>query len=110
MPTQVWLQVSLRRELSDVVASWKVNFEPNQVDFLDANGQRVYSVALGDLTASTISDRRVVEPINGSLIQHLAARNGDYQYLRARATTKADVGLGNLSYGLYNWQTTPGEV
>lgn len=96
MPTQVWLQVSLRRELNDVVAAWKVDFEPNQVDFLDANGQRVYCVALGDLTASTISDRRVVEPINGSLIQHLAARNGDYQYLRARATTKADVGLGNL--------------
>lgn len=96
MPTQVWLQVSLRRELNDVVAAWKVAFEPNQVDFLDGNGQRVYCIALGDLTSAAISDRRVVEPINGSLIQHLAARNGDYQYLRARATTKADVDLGNL--------------
>ena len=96
MPTQVWLQVSLRRELNDVVAVWKVAFEPNQVDFLDGNGQRVYCIALGDLTAAAISDRRVVEPINGSLIQHLAARSGDYQYLRARATTKADVGLGNI--------------
>ncbi|NWD24862.1 phage tail protein [Pseudomonas yamanorum] len=96
MPTQVWLQVSLRRELNDVVAAWKVAFEPNQVDFLDGNGQRVYCIALADLTTAAISDRRVVEPINGSLIQHLAARNGDYQYLRARATTKADVGLGNL--------------
>ncbi|MHA6572758.1 phage tail-collar fiber domain-containing protein [Pseudomonas yamanorum] len=96
MPTQVWLQVSLRRELNDVVAAWKVAFEPNQVDFLDGNGQRVYCIALGDLTAAAISDRRVVEPINGSLIQHLAARNGDYQYLRARATTKEDVELGNV--------------
>lgn len=96
MPTQVWLQVSLRRELNDVVAAWKVAFEPNQVDFLDGNGQRVYCIALADLTTAAISDRRVVEPINGSLIQHLAARNGDYQYLRARATTKADVGLGNI--------------
>jgi microcystin-dependent protein len=96
MPTQVWLQVSLRRELNDVVANWKVAFEPNQVDFLDGNGQRFYCIALGDLTAAAINDRRVVEPINGSLIQHLAARNGDYQYLRARATTKDDVGLGNL--------------
>lgn len=96
MPTQAWLQVSLRRELNDVVAAWKVTFEPNQVDFLDGNGQRVYCIALGDLTAAAITDRRVVEPINGSLIQHLAARNGDYQHLRARATTKDDVGLSNL--------------
>jgi hypothetical protein len=96
LPTPVWLHVSLRRELNDVVASWRVGFDANPVDYVDAAGTQHYCVPLADLTTSTITDARVVEPIAGPLIQHLAARVGDYPQLRARATTKADVGLGNL--------------
>ena len=49
------------------------------------------------LSSTEITDlRSTVEPITGALIQHLAARSGDYPDLRARATTKDDVDLGNL--------------
>lgn len=106
IPTQSWLQVSLRRELNDVVASWKVVFAPDQVDYVTSDGVQVYCVPLADLTASAVSDRRTVEAINEPLIQHLAARNGDYQNLRARATTKGDVGLGNLPNAISDDDTT----
>jgi hypothetical protein len=54
-------------------------------------------VAIADLTnANTITDRRQVEPIDGPLVSYFAARVGDYPNLRARATTKDDVDLGNL--------------
>lgn len=106
IPTQSWLQVSLRRELNDVVASWKVVFAPDQVDYVTSDGAQVYCVPLADLTASAVSDRRTVEAINGPLIQHLAARNGDYQNLRARATTKGDVGLSNLPNAISDDDTT----
>ncbi|MDI2594348.1 phage tail protein [Pseudomonas sp. 681] len=110
MPTQAWLQVALRRELNDVVAAWKVVFEPDLTDQVDTNGVWAYRVALADLTAASITDRRTVEPINGPLIQHFAARNGDYSLLRARATTKGDVGLGNLPNALSDDDSTDSSV
>ncbi len=96
-PTTAWLDVSLQRELSDVVASWKIVFSADRPDYADSLGVRHYCVPIADLPSSnSITDRRVVEPIDGPLVAHFAARTGDYEYLRARATTKGDVGLGNL--------------
>jgi microcystin-dependent protein len=106
LPTQAWLQVSLRRELNDVVAAWKVVFDTNPSDQVDTNGAWIYHAALADLTSATVTDRRSVEPINGPLIQHFAARNGDYPMLRARSTTKGDVGLGNLPNALSDDDST----
>lgn len=106
LPTPAWLQVSLRRELNDVVAAWKVVFETTPIDQVDTNGAWTYYVALADLTAATITDRRLAEPINGPLVQHFAARNGDYPLLRARSTTKGDVGLGNLPNALSDDDST----
>lgn len=101
LPITAWLNVSLRRQLSDVVASWTVVFEPDQVDYLDTDGTWHYCVPLAQLaTYGDIADLRTVEPVNGPLIQYFAARNGDYAGLRARATTKQDVGLGNLPNAL----------
>lgn len=96
-PTTAWLDVSLQRELSDVVASWQVVFAADKADYTDSAGAKHYCVAIADFpTAATVTDRRSVEPIGGPLVAHFAARVGDYPNLRARATTKGDVGLGNL--------------
>lgn len=93
---KVWLDVCLERQLNDRVASWKVVYG-DQADYTDAAGARHYRVPIADFISSTIfTDLRTAEPIPGALIQYLAARNGDYEQLRARGTTKEDVDLGNL--------------
>lgn len=93
---KVWLDVCLERQLNDRVTKWKLVYG-NQVDYTDAAGERHYCVPVADFVSSAnIIDLRTVEPIPGPLIQYLAARTGDYSQLRARATTKEDVGLGNL--------------
>ncbi|WP_422402818.1 phage tail protein [Pseudomonas sp. GZD-209] len=97
LPTTAWLDVALQRELSDVVASWSVVFGTGLADRTDSAGVRHYLVPIADLvSAASLLDRRPVEAIDGPLVQHFAARTGDYEQLRARATTKEDVDLGNL--------------
>lgn len=106
VPTTVWLDVALERQLSDVVARWSVVCAANKADYTDSAGTRHYCIPLADLTASAIIDRRSVEPINSSLLQYLAAREGDYKYLRARATTKDDVGLDKIPNALSDEDTS----
>ncbi|WP_443190156.1 phage tail-collar fiber domain-containing protein [Pseudomonas indica] len=97
LPTTAWLDVALQRELNDVVTSAQVVWGTGKTDYTDSVGVRHYLVPLADLVNSTtITDRRTVEPISSPLIQQFAFRSGDYPNLRARATTKDDVGLGNL--------------
>lgn len=96
LPAKAWLDVVLQRELSDVVGSWTVVFGADKADYIDALGLKHYCVAIADLAASGVTDRRPVEAINGPLVQQFALRTGDYEQLRARATTKGDVGLGKL--------------
>lgn len=97
LPATAWLDVALQRELSDVVATWSVVWGAGKADYLDSAGAQHYCVPIADLVnANTITDRRPVENIAGPLVSHFAARVGDYAGLRARATTKEDVGLGNL--------------
>lgn len=96
-PTTAWLDVALQRELNDVVASWSVVWGAGKVDYVDSAGVQHYCVAIADLpNSNTITDSRPVENIAGPLVTHFAARVGDYAGLRARSTTKNDVGLGNL--------------
>ncbi|WP_331695234.1 phage tail protein [Pseudomonas sp. ZY71] len=93
---KVWLDVCLERQLNDRVAAWKVVFG-EQADYTDAAGVRHYCVPIADfISPSNIVDLRDAEPVGGALIKYLASRTGDYPLLRARATTKEDVGLGNL--------------
>lgn len=93
---KVWLDVCLERQLNDRVAVWKVVFG-EQADYTDAAGVRHYCVPIADfISPSNIVDLRDAEPVGGALIKYLASRTGDYPQLRARSTTKADVGLGNL--------------
>ncbi|WP_257111380.1 phage tail protein [Pseudomonas ficuserectae] len=98
VPTKAWLDVVLQRELSDVVASFKVVFgQEAKVDYTDSASARHYLVPLADITGtSSLVDLRPIEAIDSELMKHFAARVGDYPKLRARATTKDDVGLGNL--------------
>lgn len=100
LPAQVWIDVMLQRELSDVVARFSVVFGANQVDYIDVLGKPHYCVPIANVTAATLVDRRAVEPVNGPLVQQFAFRTGDYAGLRARATTKDDVGLGKLPNAL----------
>lgn len=97
LPAQAWLDVTLRRQGSDVTAQWTVVFGSNKTDYLDGTGNQHYLVELANVSAiGDITDMRLWQPINGALVEHFAARVGDYQNLRARATTKDDVDLGNL--------------
>ncbi|VVO92648.1 hypothetical protein PS870_02400 [Pseudomonas fluorescens] len=96
-PVKAWLDVALQRELNDVVTHWQVVFAADKADYTDSAGVRHYCVVIADLpNANTVIDLRSVEPISGPLVSHFAARIGDYPDLRARSTTKTDVGLSNL--------------
>lgn len=103
---KVCLDVCLERQFNDRVAAWKVVFG-EQADYTDAAGVRHYCVPLADFVSPTnIVDLRDAEPVGGALIKYLASRTGDYPQLRARATTKADVGLGNLPNAISDDPTT----
>ncbi|MDP9709848.1 UNVERIFIED_ORG: microcystin-dependent protein [Pseudomonas fluorescens] len=92
----ITLDVCLERQLNDRVATWKVVYG-EKGDYTDAAGVRHYCVPLAYYASATeIYDARPAEPIAGALMQHFAARDGDYANLRARGTTKEDVELGNL--------------
>ena len=97
LPVKAWLDVALAREGSDAVAVWKVVFGAVKTDYVDSNGTAHYLVELARVdTSETITDLRQSEPITGALVKQFALRNGDYENLRARATTKEDVDLGEL--------------
>lgn len=97
LPVKAWLDLALVREGSDTVATWKVVFGEAKADYTDSNGTAHYVVELASVNASgAITDLRQSEPITGPLVKQFALRNGDYENLRARATTKDDVELGNL--------------
>lgn len=97
LPAKAWLDVALVREGSDTVAAWKVTFGEAKTDYVDSNGTAYYVVELASVAVTgEITDLRQSEPITGALVKQFALRNGDYSNLRARATTKGDVGLGNL--------------
>ena len=97
LPAKAWLDVALAREGSDTVAVWKVVFGEANADYADSNGTAHYVVELASVAVSGgITDQRQSEPITDALVKQFALRNGDYENLRARATTKDDVELGNL--------------
>lgn len=97
LPVKAWLDVALAREGSDAVAAWKVVFGATKTDYVDSNGTAHYLVELAQVSVSEdIVDLRQSEPITGALVKQFALRNGDYENLRARATTKDDVDLGEL--------------
>jgi microcystin-dependent protein len=97
LPVKAWLDVALAREGSDSVAAWKVVFGAAKTDYVDSNGTAHYLVELAQVSMSEdIMDLRQSEPITGALVKQFALRNGDYENLRARATTKDDVDLGEL--------------
>lgn len=97
LPTRAWLDVALQREMNDAQATWVVKWGEGLTDYEDSAGVQHYCVPFGTLDDSkSTSDERQSEPIDGPLLQYLAARNGDYSTLRARATTKEDVELDQL--------------
>ena len=97
LPAKAWLDVALAREASDVVAKWNVVFGEAVMDYADSDGTPHYVVELASVSASgEITDLRQTEPLTGALVKQFALRTGDYENLRARATTKEDVDLGEL--------------
>ncbi len=97
IPNTAWLDVALERQLNDAVGVFKVVFGSALSDYTDSAGTRHFLTPLASLPSSTvITDLRAMEPISSSLVKHFAAQNGDYPKLRARATTKADVGLDQI--------------
>jgi hypothetical protein len=69
IPTTAWVDVSLQRELSDVVASWNIAWGPGKTDYVDSAGVQHYLVPIAELPSSTvINDLRPVEAINSTLL------------------------------------------
>jgi len=97
LPTQAFMDVALVRQENSVGVQWSVAWGENLTDYRDIAGIRHYLIPLAHLPDSaSVVDLRDIEPISGPLVRQLAFRNGDYEELRARATTKEDVGLGKL--------------
>jgi microcystin-dependent protein len=97
LPSKVWLDVALVRQESSASVGFQIEWGDTLSDYIDSAGVQHYLIPLADLPDSVIvTDLRNVEPISGPLVQHFAAKVGDYEKLRARATTKADVGLDQL--------------
>ncbi|MGY2137769.1 phage tail-collar fiber domain-containing protein [Pseudomonas reactans] len=96
-PINVWLDVSLQRQLNDVVVIYQVAYASVRPDYVDSNGVTHYNVLLAEFTnANTLVDRRIVIETSGALLADFALKKGDYPELRARGTKKDDVGLGNI--------------
>lgn len=97
VPSKVWIDVCLHREGSDVVASFEMAYSGSHEDYVDTAGRAHYCVPIASIESTNkITDLRTTRPIVGPLVDFWAAQNGDYEHLRARATTKADVGLDQL--------------
>ena len=93
-PTKAWLNVTMRLEENAVRAHFSLDWGQDLKPYLEAGVQH-YPVPLADLPdAQNIIDLRKV--VSEPLVQHFCAREGDYLGLRARATTKTDVGLDKL--------------
>ncbi|MEB0090079.1 phage tail protein [Pseudomonas sp. CCI4.2] len=93
-----WLDVTLGRELNDRVARWTLIYSQDKFDdYVDADGIAHFCVEIamvqGDIAPQ---DTRTYEPFESAVIRHYAARKGDYPELRARGTTKDDVGLDQI--------------
>ncbi len=97
LPATAWLEVSLQRQGSDLVTVKSVVFGTTKTSYTDSAGATRYYAPLAEISsAGVVADKRVVQGITDSLIESIVLRSGDYAGLRARATTKEDVGLGNL--------------
>ncbi|MFL6968464.1 phage tail protein [Pseudomonas alvandae] len=96
-PTKAWLDVALERQENSAGVAWSVQWGSPRTDYVDSAGVQHYLIALADLTTATeITDLRETVPIDRPLVQYFASHNGDYPDLRARGTTKQDVGLDQL--------------
>ncbi|MFY1030675.1 phage tail protein [Pseudomonas asiatica] len=96
MPTTVWLRVALRRQLSDVVASWSVTYGDLEADYTDSDGAAVYAVAIASLTSSKITDLRLAEPISAALVKHFARQ----AWVQAELDKKVNKGTTLADYGI----------
>lgn len=72
LPTTAWADVSLQRELSDVVASWNIAWGAGKTDYVDSAGVQHYLVQIAELPSSTvINDLRSVEAIDSTLLDFI---------------------------------------
>lgn len=98
-PAKAWLDVSLERQLSDVVARWEVRFGAALTDFTDSAGVRHFCVPLADLPDSnSVADLRQAEPISDSLVKHFAGKKwvqGELDKKANKGTTLEDYGINN---------------
>lgn len=96
-PIDAYLDVALLRHANSAGVQWSVVWGESLTDYQDPAGTHHYLIPLAHLPDSaTLTDLRTAEPVSEALVKHFAARQGDYEQLRARATTKEDVGLGKL--------------
>ena len=98
-PAKAWVDVSLERQLSDVVARWEVRFGAALADFTDSAGVRHFCVPLADLPDSnTVADLRQAEPISDSLVKHFASK----KWVQDELDKKANKGTKLEHYGITN--------
>lgn len=96
-PAKAWLDVSLERQLSDVLARWEVRFGAALADFTDSAGVRHFCVPLADLPDSnSVADLRQAEPISDSLVKHFAGK----KWVEGELDKKANKGTKLADYSI----------
>jgi microcystin-dependent protein len=107
LPAKVWVDVAMMRKDNSFTADVSVQWGEVLNDYRDSAGAQHYLIPIASLSSTgLIHDRRNTEVIDQPLIQHFAARDGDYYDLRARATTKEDVDLDQIPNAIsdYPWE------
>lgn len=102
-----WVDVAMMRMDNSVTASVSVKWGKGLQDYRDSAGGQHYLIPIASLSSTgMIYERRNTEVIVQPLIKHFAARNGDYDDLRARGTTKEDVELDQIPNAIsdYPWE------
>lgn len=70
LPARAWIDVALKRDLNDVLASWQLVWGVAKVDYTDSDGDRHYCVPIADvLDANTIVDLRAIWAGEDGLIE-----------------------------------------
>lgn len=96
VPTSIWIDVVLERKLNDVVARCSFSSGVTKADYTDNLGAQHYCIALAEVTAQGIHDRRPVEAITSSLVEHFASRT----WVNSGLAKKANTGTTLSSYGI----------
>ncbi|MGP3790300.1 phage tail-collar fiber domain-containing protein [Pseudomonas sp. B392_1p] len=77
LPTTVWVDIALQRQMNDVVATWAVVYGTGKTDYIDSSGVPHYCIPIAQVSsAGVITDQRSTVLLDTPLIHELAGKLG----------------------------------